>query len=67
MNKYILLGLVFVLSCGAPLTQKNLDLSLPKHYVVNKAQEALTVDGLADEEAWEDAEWTDLFMDIQGA
>ena len=67
MNKFILLGLGVCLSCGAPSTRKNLDLSLPKHYVVNKAQEALTVDGLADEKAWEDAEWTDLFMDIQGS
>ena len=34
--------------------------------MINKAKEALIVDGLANEEAWEDAEWTDLFMDIQG-
>jgi hypothetical protein len=67
VNKFILLGLGVCLSCGAPSTRKNLDLSLPKHYVVNKAQEALTVDGLANEKAWEDAEWTDLFMDILGS
>ena len=65
MNKFVLLGLVLCLSCGAPSIRKNLDLTLPKHYVVNKAKKALTVDGLANEEAWEDAEWTDLFMDIQ--
>jgi len=66
MKKYILLGLVICLGCGAPSTRKNLDLALPKHYVVSKAKEALTVDGLATEDAWEEAEWTDLFMDIQG-
>ena len=66
MNKFILLGLVFFLSCGTPSTRKILDLALPKHYVINKAKEALIVDGLANEEAWEDAVWTDLFMDIQG-
>jgi hypothetical protein len=66
MKKYILLGLVLCLSCGAPSTRKNLDLALPKDYVVNKSKETLTVDGLANEKAWEDAEWTDLFMDIQG-
>ena len=43
-----------------------MDLALPKDYVVNKSKETLTVDGLANEKAWEDAEWTDLFMDIQG-
>ena len=66
MNKFILLGLGICLSCGAPSTRKNLDLALPKHYVVKKAKEALTVDGLANEAAWENAEWTDLFLDIQG-
>ena len=53
MNKFILLGLVFFLSCGTPSTRKILDLALPKHYVINKAKEALIVDGLANEEAWE--------------
>ena len=43
MNKFILLGLVFFLSCGTSSTRKILDLALPKHYVINKAKEALIV------------------------
>ncbi len=66
MNKYILLGLGLCLGCGAPSTRKNLDLVLPKHYVVSKAKETLTIDGIANEAAWDDAEWTNLFMDILG-
>ncbi|CAH1239710.1 Hypp5872 [Branchiostoma lanceolatum] len=46
--------------CGLPL---------PKTYVVYKLLEregGIDVDGRLDEKAWEDAPWTDRFVDIQG-
>ena len=43
-----------------PLMQKS------KTYVCYRADEVLTIDGMPDESSWEKAEWTDLFVDIEG-
>lgn len=37
-----------------------------KNYVVHKSGEPITVDGIAGESSWKDAEWTDNFIDIEG-
>lgn len=37
-----------------------------KSYVVYKTPEAIAIDGRAGENSWEKAEWTDLFVDIEG-
>ncbi len=37
-----------------------------KSYVVYKTPEVILIDGKADENSWEKAEWTDLFVDIEG-
>ncbi|MCX6232171.1 MAG: carbohydrate-binding family 9-like protein [Bacteroidetes bacterium] len=38
----------------------------PKHYVCYHTDEAITIDGNLDKKAWQQAEWTDLFVDIEG-
>ena len=58
------LGLCF--GCCTPTTTEKLNLTIPKSYYVSKTQNPISIDGLANEAAWNDAEWTDLFMDIQG-
>lgn len=40
--------------------------SLPRGYVAYKTSRPLTIDGKLDEQAWNDAAWTDLFVDIEG-
>jgi hypothetical protein len=38
----------------------------PKSYVCHRTAEALNIDGMPDEQSWSKAEWTDLFVDIEG-
>jgi hypothetical protein len=40
---------------------------LPKGYVCQRAKTPIKVDGKLDDAAWEDAAWTDDFVDIEGA
>ena len=58
------LGLCF--GCSAPITTEKLNLTIPKSYLASKTQYPISIDGLANETAWNDTKWTDLFMDIQG-
>lgn len=39
---------------------------IPKHYITNKVNEKITIDGVSDEKDWSNAAWTDLFQDIEG-
>ena len=39
---------------------------IPKHYITNKIDANISIDGLADEPSWQNAEWSDLFQDIEG-
>ncbi len=38
----------------------------PRRYRCTQASGALTIDGRLDESAWRQADWTDLFVDIEG-
>ena len=38
----------------------------PKSYVCYRTDGALSIDGMPDEQSWNKAEWTDLFVDIEG-
>ncbi|MBK7213078.1 MAG: carbohydrate-binding family 9-like protein [Bacteroidales bacterium] len=38
----------------------------PRHYLCYRAGEQLTIDGLMNEPAWQKAEWTEYFGDIEG-
>ncbi|MEH6408069.1 MAG: carbohydrate-binding family 9-like protein, partial [Leeuwenhoekiella sp.] len=39
---------------------------VPRSYVAHKITDSLTIDGKGDEHAWQQAEWTDKFIDIEG-
>ena len=39
----------------------------PLHYTCHRAQSPIHVDGILDDAAWQDAAWTNDFVDIQGA
>jgi len=41
-------------------------LTAPKNYVCYRTDEAIVIDGNLDKKAWQQAEWTDLFQDIEG-
>ena len=41
-------------------------LPLPKSYIINTSISEINIDGVATEEAWSHAEWTDYFIDIEG-
>ena len=66
LKKNILFAATLYLGCTSSLCREYLSLPLPKLYGVQKTTVDMTMDGLLNEEAWENAEWTDLFMDIQG-
>ena len=38
----------------------------PKHYLCLKTSEEMNIDGNPNESSWQNAEWTDYFVDIQG-
>lgn len=38
----------------------------PKHYVCYYTDEQITIDGNLDKKVWQNVEWTDLFVDIEG-
>ncbi len=38
----------------------------PKHYECHRAATAIEIDGKLDDAAWQNAEWTDDFVDIEG-
>lgn len=42
------------------------DIVIPKHYIVTRTSETLTIDGKASEESWNNAVFTEKFIDIEG-
>ncbi len=38
----------------------------PRHYICYRARKPLRIDGRLDDPAWQDAEWTEEFVDIEG-
>ena len=41
-------------------------LAEPRHYVCYQTDDSIYIDGKLDEKAWQQAEWTDNFTDIEG-
>jgi len=68
----LILGISF-LSCKKDkrnITLTSLDISedivIPKHYVISKTSEIISIDGKADEISWQRAVFTSPFIDIEG-
>jgi hypothetical protein len=69
MKKTHLFVLFSLLVFGCQINEpepESLDLVIPKSYTVVKSTSPLIIDGAANEESWEQAEWTDPFIDIEG-
>ncbi len=63
--------LILLASCNTASNKKDdvdikLDIIKPQEYVVCKTETPLTIDGIANEEAWSLAPFTDSFIDIEG-
>lgn len=66
-----LLTKMFFLSLGIPVLFSFQDKKVsyqfsPKTYLIYYISEPLSVDGKLDEQVWQQTEWTDPFLDIQG-
>lgn len=73
MKQIALLALLVILfSCTKKESKEieTIDLSqnivIPKNYVINKTSETIQMDGLANETSWQNAKFTDSFIDIEG-
>lgn len=58
--------IVFLLSQLNPAMELDKSLPFPNVYVAKYTNELITIDGVINEPCWLDAEWTDLFIDIEG-
>lgn len=69
---FFLTGFSFVLVSETFAQNNTVELDLsdqivkPQHYIVTKTDQTLEMDGRADETAWTQADFTDLFVDIEG-
>lgn len=63
---------IILFTCHAQDKPKVIDVSViesvvtPKHYIISKTSEDIIVDGKASELSWENASFTDYFIDIEG-
>ncbi|MBB6462833.1 carbohydrate-binding family 9-like protein [Flammeovirga kamogawensis] len=59
-----LLSTLFILTFLSPSFGQ--EYPTPESYLCYKSTKPINVDGIIDEKDWEKAEWTDLFVDIEG-
>lgn len=59
------LTIVLVFSSIAVFSQSKKNTIVPKTYTATKTTKAITIDGDESDPAWQKAEWTDLFEDIE--
>ena len=70
MRSFFLFFSLFLINCNNSDTIEldiNDKIILPKHYVVNKINNQINIDGRDDELAWNKAIYTDDFIDIEGS
>ena len=70
MRSIFLFFSLFLINCNNSDTIEldiNDKIILPKHYIVNKINDQINIDGRDDELAWNNAIYTDDFMDIEGS
>jgi hypothetical protein len=65
--KALFIPVLILFGCSSNTSEPaTLALEIPKSYTIYKTSSPLTIDGKADEEIWNQVEWTDLFLDIEG-
>ena len=70
MRSFFLFFSLFLINCNNTDTIEldiNDKIILPKHYIVNKINDQINIDGRDDELAWNNAIYTDDFIDIEGS
>ena len=70
MRSFFLFFSLFLINCNNSDTLEldiNDKIILPKHYIVNKINDQINIDGRDDELAWNNAIYTDDFVDIEGS
>lgn len=70
MRSFFLFFSLFLINCNNSDTIEldiNDKIILPKHYIVNKINDQINIDGRDDELAWNNAIYTDDFIDIEGS
>lgn len=70
MRSFFLFFSLFLINCNNSDTLEldiNDKIILPKHYIVNKINDQINIDGRDDELAWNNAIYTDDFIDIEGS
>ncbi len=63
---FLLVLIISVLSNNDIDAQNKTHESIPKTYIANHTKETITIDGLGNESSWQKAEYSDLFIDIEG-
>jgi len=69
VRSFFLFFSLFLINCNNSDTIEldiNDKIILPKHYIVNKINDQINIDGRDDELAWNNAIYTDDFIDIEG-
>ena len=70
MRSFFLFFSLSLINCNNSNTLEldiNDKIILPKHYIVNKINDQINIDGRDDELAWNNAIYTDDFIDIEGS
>ena len=70
MRSFFLFFSLFLINCNNSDTLEldiNDKIILPKHYIVNKINDQINIDGRDDELAWNNAIYSDDFIDIEGS
>ena len=70
MRSFFLFFSLFLINCNNSDTIEldiNDKIILPKHYIVNKINDQMNIDGRDDELVWNNAIYTDDFIDIEGS
>lgn len=60
-----ILSVLLLQSCSSK-DPFELDIRIPHSYVIHKTNTEISIDGVADEEYWQNTPWTSDFMDIEG-
>ena len=66
---FIFIAILLCMSCESNkilTVDVSEEIVIPKHYIVTKTQDALVIDGVANESSWQNAKFTDDFIDIEG-
>lgn len=69
MKPFIFIAIFLCLSCESNkilTVDVSQEVVLPEHYIVTRTYDTLVIDGLANENSWENAVFTNNFMDIEG-